>query len=86
MNDNVHRHRATEEKLLQNERTLAEIEKVHVEASKTLQIQISKADKASVEIEAQAKKTQEELKATISLLIQEKVAAKELASAEAKKK
>ena len=51
-----------------------------------MQIQIFKVDQAGLKVKAEAKKTEEELKAAIALLTQEKTTAEGLAALKAKKR
>ena len=51
MDENVHRYRAVEEKLCENEEALAVIQSAHLEEVKSLQSQIAEANRIKLEVE-----------------------------------
>ena len=72
MDENVHKCRAIEEKLLQNREALAAIQNAHLEEVKYLQSQVAEANRMKLELETQSRRNEEELKVTISRLMEEK--------------
>ena len=72
MDESVYKRRAAEEKLHENEEALVVIQNVHLEEVKSLQSHVAEANRIKLKVEAQSKKNKEELKATISRLMEEK--------------